>query len=63
MKSSNPGHSAQVVAEDALRVAAWRRLWRLLLQPTGNLPDQHEAAPDHGTAGEEVQRDRVRAPR
>ena len=53
MESQVNGRSAPIPAEDALRVAAWRRLWRLLLQPTGDRPGKFEAAPDQGAAQSE----------
>jgi hypothetical protein len=33
-----------IAAKRAMQVAAWRQLWRLLLQPTGDEPPHDEAA-------------------
>lgn len=49
-------------AQSAMQVAAWRQLWRLLLQPTDLLSGQDEAASDQEAANEETHDARVPAP-
>jgi hypothetical protein len=42
------------VAHSAMQVAAWRQLWRLLLQPLDDESEQHEAASWTEAANEET---------
>ena len=65
MDRSEAGRSAPVeatVAKRAMQVAAWRHLWRLLLQPTGDEPLQDEAASDQEAAIAETHDDAVHSP-
>jgi hypothetical protein len=60
------GHDAPATAtaaHSAMQVAAWRQLWRLLLQPTGDESDQNEAASDQETATVETHDDAVPSPK
>jgi hypothetical protein len=45
-----------------MQVAAWRQLWRLLLQPTGDEPLNDEAASDQEAAIVETHDETVHAP-
>ena len=49
-------------AKHAAQVAAWRQLWRLLLQPMGDEPLQDEAASDQEAAIVETHEDAVHSP-
>ncbi len=49
-------------ARNAMQVAAWRQLWRLLLQPTGDEPLNDEAASDQEAAIVETHDETVHAP-
>jgi hypothetical protein len=65
MERSEDGCSAltdATAAKRAMQVAAWRQLWRLLLQPTGDEPEQCEAAPDQEAATVETHDDSVPSP-
>lgn len=65
MDRSEAGRSAPDQATDAKRamqVAAWRQLWRLLLQPTGDEPLQDDAASDQEAAIAEKHEHDVHAP-
>jgi hypothetical protein len=54
--------AAATAAKRAMQVAAWRQLWRLLLQPTGDEPLNDEAAPVQEAAIVETHDDPVHAP-
>ena len=57
MDRSEAGRSAPAEAtsaQRAMQVAAWRQLWRLLLQPTGDEPLADEAALDQEASDAEV---------
>jgi hypothetical protein len=65
MDRSQAGRSAPAdatAATNAMQVASWRQLWRLLLQPTGDEPLQDEAAPDQEAAIVETHEDAVPSP-
>jgi hypothetical protein len=65
MEKSAPRRSAPadaITAHSAMQVAAWRQLWRLLLQPTDQLSGQNEAASDQEAANEETHDASVHAP-
>lgn len=65
MEPSEAGRSAPAgatIAGDAMRVAAWRQLWRLLLQPIGDEPLDDEAASDQEAAIVETHDDTVPSP-
>ena len=49
-------------ANHAAQVAAWRQLWRLLLQPTGDEPLNDEAAPVQEAAIAETHDEPVHSP-
>jgi hypothetical protein len=53
MERSETGRSTPAdvtAARRAMQITAWRQLWRLLLQPTGDEPLQDEAASDQEAA-------------
>ena len=54
--------SGATVAGNAMQVAAWRQLWRLLLQPVGDEPSHDEAAPVQEAAIAETHEDAVPSP-
>ena len=65
MERSEAGRSAPTdatAAKYAMQVAAWRQLWRLLLQPTGDEPLKDEAASDEEAAIVETHEDAVHSP-
>jgi hypothetical protein len=65
MERSEAGRSAPAdatAAQRAMQVAAWRQLWRLLLQPTGDEPLNDEAAPVQEAAIVETHDETVHAP-
>jgi hypothetical protein len=65
MERSEAGRNAPAsatAAKHAMQVAAWRQLWRLLLQPTGDEPEQYEAASDKEAAAVETHDDPVPSP-
>ena len=65
MERSEAGRSAPAdatAAKRAMQVAAWRQLWRLLLQPTGDEPPHDEAAPVQEAAIPETHEDAVPSP-
>jgi len=65
MGQSEEGRKAPAdatAAQSAMQVAAWRQLWRLLLQPTDELSGQSEAASDQEAANEETHDASVHAP-
>jgi len=64
MERSEIGRSAPAdatAAKRAMQVAAWRQLWRLLLQPTGDEPTHDEAASDQEAAIAETHDEPVHA--
>ncbi len=65
MDRSDTGRSAPAdatAAKHAMQVAAWRYLWRLLLQPTGDEPLKDEAASDQEAPIVETHDDAVHSP-
>ena len=60
------GHTAPTetrVADTAMQMAAWRQLWRLLLQPAGDTPEENAAASDQEAASEETHDAAVPSPK
>ena len=65
MERSEAGRNAPAgatAAKHAMQVAAWRQLWRLLLQPTGDEPLNDEAASVQEAAIVETHKDAVHSP-